>query len=451
MSYCLGIDFGTSKIASVIMDSTTSQIHDCSSIKTEAEIATAHAGFAEQDVEKIIQTLYKAVNSLSSDLRRKATAIGVTGQMHGVMLWNGKTTSPLYTWQDKRASATGMLEQIRKASGYERLQDGYGAVTLAWLAANEALSGWQYAATIHDYAVSRFCGLEHPVTDAADAASWGLFNIYSGRWDNAAIKRLKIPEKFFPEVVKCGSIAGRLSAISATALGLPAGIPVTVATGDNQAAIIATSGDPEQELYLTIGTGAQLSAILSRSEINSIDIPASAEIRPYTDDRFLVVAAALSGGQSMLWMTSMLDSWIHDLGLPQLSRDELFKRLDKLAVQSTDHTLDFKPNFNGERHNPTLTGSIDNIRESNFTLANVFRSLADGVLKNLAAMMPETVWQSKQCVVANGNAVRNLAIIKQLIPVVFNMPVRILDSSEEAACGAAMMGLKNHLLFTDEL
>ena len=445
MSYSLGIDIGTSKIAVVIMDSTTRQILDCSSIKTEAEIAAVQAGFAEQDVEKIIQTLYKAVSSFSSDLRRQVTAIGVTGQMHGVMLWNDKTTSPLYTWQDKRASTTGMLEHIRRVSGCEKLQDGYGTVTLAWLAANEALSGWQYAATIHDYAVSRFCGLEHPVSDAADAASWGLFDIYSGRWDNEAIKRLKIPEKFFPEAVKCGSAAGLLSDITAAELGLPPGIPVTVATGDNQAAILATSSDPERELYLTIGTGAQLSAILSRNEINSIDIPASAEIRPYNDDSFLVVAAALSGGQSMLWMTDMLNSWMRDLGLPELSRDELFTRLDKLAVQSTDATLDFKPNFNGERHNPALSGSIDNIREGNFTLANVFRSLAGGVLKNLAAMMPGKVWQTKQCVLANGNAVRNLEIIKQLIPVVFGMPVRILNSSEEAACGAAILSIKSNL------
>ena len=445
MSYSLGIDIGTSKIAAVIMDSTTRQILDCSSIKTEAEIAAVQAGFAEQDVEKIIQTLYKAVSYLSSDLRRKVTALGVTGQMHGVMLWNGKTTSPLYTWQDKRASTTGMLEHIRKASGYESLQDGYGAVTLAWLAANEVLSGWQYAATIHDYAVSRFCGLEHPVTDAADAASWGLFDIYSGRWDNKAIKRLKIPGKFFPEAVKCGSAAGNLSDITAAELGLPSGIPVTVATGDNQAAILATSSDPARELYLTIGTGAQLSAILSRSEINSIDIPASAEIRPFNDDCFLVVAAALSGGQSMLWMIDMLNSWMRDLGLPELSRDELFTRLDKLAVQSADSSLDFKPNFNGERHNPKLTGSIGSIRENNFSIANVFRSLAGGVLKNLAAMMPEKVWQTKQCVVANGNAVRNLAIIKQLIPVVFGMPVRILNTSEEAASGAAILSIKSNL------
>lgn len=451
MNYSLGIDIGTSKIAAVIIDSTNRQILDCSSLKTDAEIAAVQAGFAEQNVEKIIQTLYKAVSSLSSDLRRKVTGIGVTGQMHGVMLWNDKTTSPLYTWQDKRASTTGMLGHIRKVSGHESLQDGYGAVTLAWLAANKALSGWQYAATIHDYAVSRFCGLEHPVTDAADAASWGLFDIYSGRWDNAAIKRLKIPEKFFPEAVKCGSAAGILSDITAAELGLPARIPVTVATGDNQAAILATSSDPARELYLTIGTGAQLSAILSRSEINSIDIPASAEIRPFNDDFFLVAAAALSGGQSMLWMTDILNSWMRDLGLPELSRDELFKRLDELAVQSTDATLDFKPNFNGERYNPTLTGSIDNIREGNFTLANVFRSLAGGVLKNLAAMMPEKVWQTKQCVVANGNAVRNLAIIKLLIPEVFGIPLRISEAREEAACGAATMGLGKMALFTDKL
>lgn len=442
MSYCLGIDVGTSKIAAVIMDPVTRQVLDCAAVKTEAGIITVPAGFAEQNVEKIMQTLNTAVNALSADLRRKVTAIGVTGQMHGVMLWNDNTTSPLYTWQDKRASKTGNLEDIRNLSGHDNLQDGYGAVTLAWMAEKNLLEEWRRAATIHDYAVAKFCGLEHPVTDASDAASWGLFDIYTKQWDRNAIKQLRIPERFFPVPVNCGDQAGKLVSTIAAKLGLPDGIQVMAATGDNQASILATSENSENELYLTIGTGAQLSAVISIDELNSIYIPSSAEVRSYFDNRVLVVAATLSGGQSLLWLPDTINGWLKELGIPEISRDEIFKRLDQTAINGTSAGLKFMPNFYGERHDTYLTGSIEGIIKDNFTLGNIFNSLTEGVLENLASMMPEQILDTKKIVVANGNAVRNLATVRTKIPEVFGLPLKVSDSREEAACGAAMLGFR---------
>jgi sedoheptulokinase len=442
MRYCLGIDAGTSKIAAVIMDPVTRQVLDCSTVKTEAEIITAPAGFAEQNVEKIMHTLDTAVNALSADLRRQVTAIGITGQMHGVMLWNDKTTSPLYTWQDKRASKTGNLEDIRNLSGHDNLQDGYGAVTLAWMAEKNLLQEWRRAATIHDYVVARFCSLEHPVTDASDAASWGLFDIYAKQWDWNAIKQLRIPERFFPVPVNCGDPAGKLVSQIAAKLGLPDSIPVMAATGDNQASILATSENSENELYLTIGTGAQLSAVISIDELNSISIPSSAEVRPYFDNRVLVVAAALSGGQSLLWLPDTVNAWLKELGIAEISRDEIFKRLDQTTINGTSAGLKFMPNFYGERHDIYLTGSIEGIIKDNFTLGNIFNSLTEGVLENLTSMMPEQILDAKKIVVANGNAVRNLATVRTKIPKVFGLPLKVSDSREEAACGAAMLGFR---------
>lgn len=439
MSYSLGIDIGTSKIAAVIIDTVNGAVADCASVKTCAVIPAAADGFAEQDTGKIMSKLQEAVTSLAPRLRQQVAAVGFTGQMHGVTLWNEQTVSPLYTWQDKRASATGMLEHIRNVSGHAGLQDGYGAVTLAWLAEKNLLKEWRHAATIHDYAVASFCGLDRPLADAADAASWGLFDIYSGQWDRNAIRKLNIPEYLFPDPVSCGAAAGELSGRMAVELGLPASIPVMAATGDNQASILATALNPEQELYLTIGTGAQLSAILSRGELNTITIPPGVELRPYFDNSFLAVSATLSGGQSLLWLPNSINAWLRDLAMPEIPVDELFKRLDELADKTAFSGLEFKPNFNGERHNHELTGAISGIREDNFNLGGVFRSLVSGVLNNLVCMMPAEILKTRGGVVANGNAVRNLAIVRTLIPEVFGLPVRISEAREEAACGAAIM------------
>jgi sugar (pentulose or hexulose) kinase len=100
------------------------------------------------------------------------------------------------------------------------------------------------------------------------------------------------------------------------------------------------------------------------------------------------------------------------------------------------------PNFYGERHDHNLTGSIEGIIKDNFTLGNIFNSLTEGVLENLAGMMPEQIIQAKKIVVANGNAVRNLATLRAKIPEVFGLPLKVSDSREEAACGAAMLGFR---------
>jgi sedoheptulokinase len=442
VSYYLGIDIGTSKIAAVIMDAATGVVADCVSVKTEADRHSVPDGFAEQDAGKIMQKLSEAVMSLASGLRRQIAGIGVTGQMHGVVLWNEHAISPLYTWQDKRASVTGQLEHFRAQSGHSGLQDGYGAVTLAWLAERNMLAEWRRAATIHDYATAMFCGLERPVADASDAASWGLFDIYSRQWNQLAINNLRIPERFFPIPVNCGASAGKLVSSIAVELGLPNGIPVMAATGDNQASILATSDNPDKELYLTIGTGAQLSAAVSMDELDSICIPPTAEVRPYFDNRFLVVAATLSGGQSLLWLPDVVNAWLNSLEIPEIPPHELFKRLDDMSIKSASAGLSFMPNFSGERHNHNLAGSIGGIKENNFALSNVFNSLAEGVLRNLISMMPEQIIRAKEIVVANGNAVRNLATVRNKIPEVFGLPLKVSDAREEAACGAAILGFR---------
>ncbi len=80
--------------------------------------------------------MYEAVLRLLAELpSQKLTqvkAIGLTGQMHSVVLWNDSAFSPIVTWQDKRASVAGHLEEFRSLSGH-LLSDGFGAVTLAEL------------------------------------------------------------------------------------------------------------------------------------------------------------------------------------------------------------------------------------------------------------------------------------------------------------------------------
>ena len=60
-------------------------------------------------------------------------------------------------------------------------------------------------------------------------------------------------------VVACGETIGKVTRASAEAFGIPFGVPVAAAIGDNQASLLATLREPEKELALPLGTGDERS------------------------------------------------------------------------------------------------------------------------------------------------------------------------------------------------
>jgi sedoheptulokinase len=440
MAVTLGIDIGTTKAAAVIYDWEKKQILDCASENTNADI-TSDTVHSEQDVETIFASVNNLMHSLGKNEKKRIEAIGLTGQMHGIVMWNEKNCSPLITWKDKRASTSDLLRKINKVPGAENLKDGWGITTLACLAQDRRLANWQHSSTIHDYFVYRMCGLPKAVTDPGDAASWGCFDIISNKWNFNTIRKLEIPESILPTVSMDNQPAGKLLQKFAAEWGVPATVPVAVAIGDNQASILSTSQVPDDEIYLTIGTGAQLTVILGKDKLKDTVNNQKMEIRPYFDGKYIAVAAPLCGGQAFAWLIDAVETWQQELGFPEIPRDQLFRKLDALGSRNLDTELIIKPNFLGERYNPDLTGIIQNINLNNFTLGNISAALAKGIVANLKQMMPEELLTGKKLVVGSGNAVRRLQVIQRMIEKVFDLPLKACNSKEEAACGAAIQSL----------
>ncbi len=439
MSITLGIDIGTTKVAAVVFDSEKRCILDCASKNTGADMPAGEYR-SEQSVDKILAALDEVIMTLGKEDKAKVKAIGVTGQMHGVVLWNKQETAPLITWKDRRASELQLLNEINRIPGAENLKDGFGITSLACLAREDNLSNWRMAATVHDYLVYRICGLEKPVTDPGDAASWGCYDIFGQNWRMGTIKTLGIPPEILPEVVGAGTGAGALIDTFAAVWKLPQGIPVVAALGDNQASILSTSEYPDEEIYLTLGTGAQLTVVVDPDQLNDLKMIPSMEIRPYLDGKYIAVAAPLCGGQAFAWLADTVQGWLRELGLPVLPEYELFRKLDALGAANETSSLEVKPNFLGERHDPGLTGAIDNIRLDNFSLGGLASALARGIVSNMKTMIAPELLQNKQRVIGSGNAIRRLEVIQKMIGQEFDLPLTVKDAKEEAACGAAILG-----------
>ncbi len=442
----LGIDVGTSKTAAVIVDG---------SGRTVATGSMAHAadvpagrGLSEQDPALLLESARSVVAGLPAAARQAVAAVGLTGQMHGVLLLDkqGSPVGPLVTWQDGRCSQE-FLADLRARTGFQ-LRTGFGCATLAaYAAAGRLPAAASHAATIHDWITAFLCGLARPVTDPTDAASWGLFDLATLRWDVQAVKNAGIPPDLLPAVVACGEVAGRVTPGAAARFGIPPGIPVTAAMGDNQASLIATMADPEKELALTLGTGGQLSAVLPASDTALLlaEAPREAgapwEFRPYPGGRLLAAGASLCGGSAWQWLAVTVEKVQEELGLPRLPRDRLYARLGELAAaapRADASGVVVHPNFLGERHAPLLRGSIEGITLDNLSLGTLARSLAESITANLRDMLPARFREGRARVVASGNALERNPVLRQAASEALGLPVTMGAPPEAAAVGAAL-------------
>ncbi len=402
-----------------------------------ADISSA-PGHAEQDVRALMDATRQVLLAHTEDVRTQVGAVGVTYQMHGVVVLDKDNVplTPLITWQDERCGPD-FLEAIQTKTA-RQLRSGYGCATLAWLAANVKIPGETASAcTIGDYLVSRLCGRQ-AVTDPTGAASWGLFDPDACQWDWAAVKSAGIGRDLLPKVVPCGQRAGVVCEESARTFGIPNGAAVAAAIGDNQAAIMAVLKEPEGDIVLTLGTGGQVSVVLARGQ--QADIPegtGKCEYRPFPGGKVVLVGASLCGGSAWAWLVETVEKWLSDLGIERPPRSELFERLNELGMNSSD-SLSVQPNFAGERYDPAMRGSISRLNMDNFELGNLAKALARGIVRNLKDMLPASTMIGRTCVVGSGNALRRNPLLQRMVAEEFCLPLELAAGQEESACGAAM-------------
>src|SRR3954467_6986584 len=98
----LGIDLGTGSLKVAIVDEDG---HEQAVASVAYALETPHAGWAETSVQTWWRALTEAAARLPEALRREVKAIGLSGQMHGVVLIDetGNAVRPTLVWPAHRA------------------------------------------------------------------------------------------------------------------------------------------------------------------------------------------------------------------------------------------------------------------------------------------------------------------------------------------------------------
>ena len=443
----VSLDIGTSNLCALALScDSLGPVAICSQVN-DTEIPNLPAGYHEQDPLRIRDLCLELIQRLLSEKNvreNEVVGIGITGQMHGVLLVNSdlQPQTNLITWRDQRTLASdkpGYINktgQILDTSVHERtgcnLHAGYGGATLHCLSKNNKLPESAVALTIADYVAGCLTGVA--VTEATHAASWGIFNLQNGEWDSESIDKLGIPKKVLPTIFPTAQPLGNIQPAFAKQLGIANNVQVCSPLGDNQASIIGAAGFAADVLVLNLGTGGQIS--IPQDEYKFVE---TFETRPMPFGGFILVGASLCGGWSYACLQKFIQATVTEFAGAQLSDEEIYKRMNAIAAETAKGasgiTVDTR--FSGTRHDPNLRGSISGIGVENFTPANLARGFAEGMVAELADMASAASIKDFTRIIASGNAVRSNPVVSEVIESIFGLPCYISTNREEAALGAA--------------
>ncbi len=431
MAVSIGIDIGTTTLSVIAVSSDDGRVVRSDTVANGSFLKTANAYEKIQDPEAILTAVTELLSAYT-DSFEVIEAIGITGQMHGIVYLDegGKTLSPLYIWQDGRGNLPSergtYAEEFSALTGYPSAS-GFGLVTHYYNLKNGCVpAGAVRISTIHDLLAMRLTGRTAPLTHASDAASLGCFDLTRRDFDRAALARAGIDAGILPEVTS-----------DFERIGSYQGIPVAVAIGDNQASFIGSVRE-ENTLLFNVGTGSQVSLYA-----RATDAPRGCEARPLYGDAHILVGSSLCGGRAY----AILESFFRTAGREIFGVDNgaVYDAMDRLAESADDaDALSVNTAFSGTREDPTLRGSVTNIGIDNLTPAALVRGTLHGMSSELYNMYEKMLPFAKatpDTLVASGNGVRLNRPLRRIMETTFGMRPLIPLHREEAAFGAVLSAL----------
>lgn len=240
-------------------------------------------------------------------------AIGLSGQMHGVVCLDG-ALQPLRAallWADVRAGqhcrAYDRLAPPDRRALANPVVPGMFGPLLAWALVHDPhLRGrLRWALSPKDWLRAALTGSVH--TEPSDASATLVWDAHDVGWSAAAIDALDVPSDVLPPIVPSDQVGGRLHRRGAALLGLAEGIPVATGAADVAAGLLG-SGVPVGHTQLSIGTGAQI--VVATDDLVTAAQPITHRYRRAEPEGWYAMAAIQNAGLALEWVRNVLRaSW----------------------------------------------------------------------------------------------------------------------------------------------
>ncbi len=437
--YFLGIDTSTTSSKALLIDETGEVVAVASSPHT---LQTPKPLWSEQNPLEWWEAVSASIRSVLEKAGvggEAVAAIGLTGQMHGLVLLDeaGNVLRPAILWNDQRTQA--QCDEIHARIGKERFIQLSGNVALTGFTAPKILWVQEHEPEIYakarhvllpkDYIRLKLTG-EYAM-DKADGAGTVLFDVQTRNWSPEILSALGINPAWMPPTYEGPEFTGKVTPEAAALTGLKAGTPVAAGGGDQAAQAVGVGVVEAGIVALTVGTSGVVFAATP-----------SALVEP--EGRLHAFCHAVPG----MWhfMGVMLSAagslqWYRDTLAPGMSFDDLLKEAE--SVPAGSEGLQFLPYLSGERTpypDPLARGAFIGLTlrhgRGHLTRA-VLEGVAFGLKDSFTLIQNAGLGEIRQ-VRASGGGTKG-ALWRQILASVLEAELVTVNTTEGAAYGAALL------------
>ncbi len=403
--------------------------------------------FVEHDPREMLESVSACLRGVARQLGQRCRHVRAAGlatqrsTLICVAKRDGAALSPLISWRDRRGQDDLRrfeqdVDRIKTLTGL-RLSPHYGVGKLRWCLQNlESVQRRLAEQDLIGAPLATFL-LRHLVADdrwrvdPVNASRTLLMDMRTARWSDELLALFDLPAALLPEIQPCRSAFGTLD------LG-GHDVPLTVATGDQAAAIYCTGEPALGTAFVNIGTGAFIQAVTGETPVLDDGLLSSVVWQDAQSMRY-VLEGTVNGAAAAIDAVSAevgrrFDPASSDLlgALEQISQAPLFLN-GVSGLGSPDWVADFSSRF---------TGPGDAAQKT----AAVYESIVFLIARNLLRMRQHL---TLELLTVTGGVSRMDWLVQHLADV-SGLPVSRPSESEATLFGLAYLVSEGRCRVTDD-
>ncbi|NNC91836.1 MAG: xylulokinase [Acidimicrobiia bacterium] len=438
MAYVLGIDTSTTATKALLVDESGAVVGEASA---EYPFETPQPLWAEQEAGLWWTATIDAIGAVLAKTGvagAEVEAVGLTGQMHGLVLLDeaDRPLRPAILWNDQRTGAE--CDEMRTTLGRDRLiattgndaLAGFTAPKMLWVRNHEPdfFSQIRHVLLPKDYL--RLCLTGEHAVDRAGGSGTILFDLAERDWSQSVLADLDLDAGWFPQTFEGPAVTGTVTEEAAAATGLVAGTPVVGGGGDQAANAVGVGAIREGVAALSLGTSGVVFVTTDTPQVEPEGrLHAFCHAVP---DKWHLMGVMLSAAGSLRWFNDEL--------APGVAVEDLVASAESVPAGSDG--LIFLPYLSGERTphpDPLARGAFVGLTVRH-TRAHLVRAVLEGVafgLRDSLDLIRGTGVAVEQ-VRASGGGTRS-ELWRQILADILQAEVVTLGTAEGAAYGAAVL------------
>ena len=437
----LGIDIGTGGSRALLVDARG--VVRAGYTAVHEDMRMERPLWAEQRPENWWDAAGGAIRGVLSEAGitgRQVHGVGLSGQMHGLVLLDEKhqVIRPSLIWCDQRSQP--QVDAVNAKVGRENVLQyianpvltGFTLPKLLWVRDNEPQNFERARKMLlpKDYIRYKLTG--EFASEVSDASGTAVFDVVNRRWSWEMMDALGLDRSLLPECYESSDVTGLISAQAADATGLAAGTPVVGGGGDQAASAVGNGIVEEGIVSCTLGTSGVVFAHMEK-----VAYDPAGRVHTFCHavrDKWHVMGVTQGAGLSLQWFRNQL--------APGASYDAL--TAEAAHSPAGAQGLFWLPYLMGERTphlDAAARGGWIGLTASH-TRADLIRAVIEGVSYSQRDCLDiiEALGVTVNSVRASGGGAKS-AFWRGLLAGILNKRVVTLETQEGSAYGAALLAL----------